>query len=450
MRYLLDILYFIVFVTLTLLSAVWQRRFSSALWSFTRNFWGTSLPKLDGRPVVWLHAVSVGESLICQALIKRLGIHRPDLQPVVSVGTRDGLEVARRDIPEAASFPAPADFSWSIRRAFASVRPVALLIAENDFWPNLLNEARMREIPLGIFNTRMTRKEIVEHRINAWLLRPGLQRARWWGTVAESDANRIMEFFHVTRPRLEVTGSLKFDGTVRDPSQDRTQSLCAQIGIQPHDRVLMAGSTHPGEEELLAKVAIRLTADFPEFRLVIAPRDISRCPAIQKIFERQKLECRLASEFSTTPPATTIVTLLDSIGQLRDAWGFANFAFVGGSLVPRGGHNMIEPASFGVPVCFGPHVWDFQSPADDFLSAGAAVQIPTIRELESTIRRWLQCRVEAEQMGRRAQEFVRTRTEPLERTVRGILSMLPPDMHLRADALLASVNLPVENRQEVT
>ena len=425
-QFMLDFIYLCAFFVIVALAIPFARLRRDVLHAFTRNFWGRETPALDGRPVVWLHAVSVGEVLVCQAVLRHLQEFRPDLQFILSVGTAEGLSIARNEFQDTSVFSAPFDFSWAIRRTFDSIRPVALVVAENDFFPNMLNEAMIRDVPLAVFNTRMSPREQLEHRWNAWLLRPGLRRVKWWGAVTEADAQWIRSFFHVPEENLGITGSLKFDGVTRDPSRNsKTREIFRRFGFYDHDRVFVAGSTHPGEEAILIPIVKKLVLEFPALRVVIVPRNVCRCDDVSKLCQQHGVSVMRLSQVPEAARSDTFVTLVDSIGQLREVWGLAECCFAGGSLVRHGGQNMLEPASYGKPVCFGPHVWNFDAVVTELLAANAAVQVFSAIELESLLRLWLSNPSESRQLGERAQELIESRTEPLDRTIRGILTVLP-------------------------
>lgn len=422
----LDVIGLVLFAITALLAVFSVRIRNDALHAFKRNFWGTRGPSLDGRPVVWMHAVSVGEMRICQPLLAYFTDHRPDLQFVLSVGTTDAMTAATRELPGTSLFFAPFDFSWAVRRTFDLVKPVALIISENDFWAQMLNEARRRHVPLAIFNTRMSPREQTEHRWNAWVLRPGLQRTAWWGAVTEDDARWIRHFFDVASPPLEVTGSLKLDGQTRDPQNPRTQELRRNLSFSSEHQIIVAGSTHETEERLIAAVAARLAVEFPNLRLVIVPRSISRAGEILHQLHREHLDVVIGRDRSLNHAA--FITILDSLGILQDLWGLADVAFVGGSFVRHGGQNMVEPASYGKPICFGPHTWNFQPIVTQLLNSDAARQVQSEAELESTIRNWLVNKAAAQEIGARAQAVVTSQTKPLRRTINGIRSILPEPM----------------------
>lgn len=425
MRFLFDLIYIVAYLWFCLMSVFRPKEYADAVHAFQRNFWGRHCPELDGRPVVWVHAVSVGEVLICGPLLRQLKSLRPELQFVISVGTADGFMVASREFSNIRVFKAPADFSWAVARTFACLRPVALLISENDFWPNMLSETRRRGVPLAIFNTRITPREIFEHGWNAWMLRPGLRRTHWWGAAADNDAVWIRRFFRVGSPPLEVTGSLKLDGGLRDAMNPRTQYYRERFGYRRDDRVLVGGSTHDDEELWLAEIVREIAIEFPNLRLVLVPRHVSRCVEIAARLRRRGFEVVVESESDAPRESPALVTLVDSTGNLRDLWGIGEFAFVGGSLVPKGGHNMVEPASYGVAVTFGPSVSDFEQVAEELVASGGAVQVDSRDALRDQIRHWMRCPMDASNVGLRAREFVRSRGESLSRTVSGVLTVLP-------------------------
>lgn len=422
----LDLICLAVFALACLIAPFKRKGRTDALHSFTRNFWGARGPSLDGRPVVWVHAVSVGEMRICQPVLAQLIEQRPELQFVLSLGTTDAMNVARSELPEISLFYAPFDFSWAVRRTFDSLNPVALIISENDFWAQMLNEAKQRNVPLAIFNTRMSPREQTEHRWNAWLLRSGLKRAAWWGAVSEQDAEWIRRFFHVDTPPLEVTGSVKFDGRTRDPLNPQTTELKRKLGFTDQHRILVAGSTHDPEEKLIAGIVDRIKSEASALRVVIVPRTISRAEQvfcdIRRVHDNAVLFSEIAEVASANAP---LITVVDSIGLLQHLWGLADIAFVGGSLARNGGHNMIEPASYGKPVCFGPHVWSFQPVVDELLAANAAMQVQSEAELEAAIRNMLSHPDDAAGMGQRALAYTKAQGQSLRRTVQGILPVLP-------------------------
>ena len=241
----------------------------------------------------------------------------------------------------------------------------------------------------------------------------------------DSDAQWIRHFFGADSPILDVTGSLKCDGLAREPSRPQSVQFRRQFGFRPDEPVLVAGSTHDEEELWLAEIVRTIAAEFPQIRLVVVPRYVWRCGDVELRLREQGFDVVVSSRLPSTSPTSAMVTLVDSTGSLRDIWGIAQFAYVGGSLVQRGGHNMVEPASYGIPVCFGPFVADFQSLAEELVAAGGAVQVASRACLTELIRSWMRNPSQASKVGSLAQAYVVSKTDSQDRTVKGLLSTLP-------------------------
>jgi 3-deoxy-D-manno-octulosonic-acid transferase len=425
MSYVLNIIYALGLLVVVVVGLVVRHRKADVFLSFRRKLLGAPPRLPDNRPVVWIHASSVGEALVCRPVLERLRLLRPDLQYALSVTTSEGFGVATREFSDIPVFFTPYDFTWAVHRVFRALDPKLFVIAENDFWPNMLREAHRHGVPVAIFNTRMSRQERIEHALNQWLLRPALRKVRWWGAVTHEDAAWIQRFFKVGSPPLEVVGSLKLDGALRDPENPQTRELRAKFGFASCERILVAGSTHHPEERQLVEVIMSLADQYPMLRLILVPRNIERFGSVAGMLERRGIPFVRASAAGSPHSQSSLVTLVDSMGHLRDVWGLASFAFVGGSLARHGGQNMAEPASYGIPICFGPHVWNFQDVADELLAAGAAVQVESVDLLRSTIRHWLDHPQEAEYVGSQARDVVRRSGAAVRATVRGLLALLP-------------------------
>jgi 3-deoxy-D-manno-octulosonic-acid transferase len=218
---------------------------------------------------------------------------------------------------------------------------------------------------------------------------------------------------------------LKLDGVLRDRKNPQTRKLRAKFGFTSSERILVAGSTYDPEERQLVDVVVSLAHEYPMLRLILVPRNIERFPLVAKMLEGRGIRFVRDSAIRSPLGKSTLVTLVDSMGQLRDVWGLASFAFVGGSLACHGGQNMVEPASYGIPICFGPHVWNFQAVADELLAAGAAAQVDSEDGLRSIIRHWLDHPQQADRIGSQAREVVRQSGAAVQVTVRGLLTLLP-------------------------
>jgi 3-deoxy-D-manno-octulosonic-acid transferase len=339
----------------------WQRLIGSA-----------PVPPTDN-PIVWMHGSSVGEVLLLRPLIERFRQHEPAHQLVISAYTRDGFRVARDSYPEALVFYLPFDLTWAVRRVFATVRPRLLVHSELDLWPNLLLEAQRQHVPVAVVSTRINDNELAYFRRIRWFHQPALAAIQWWGAQTEQDAERIRHLLGPTTTKVEVTGSLKCDAMPAADALARSAKLRERLGFTDQERILVAGSTHAPEEEILLNVLQQLQSEYPLLRLVIVPRHPKRTPEIEKLAQDRNLSFILNSEATSPCESSAAVTIVDSIGLLGDFWGLADFAFVGGSLVAdRGGQSMIAPAMLGKPICFGPNYWNFQTVASGLLNADGA------------------------------------------------------------------------------
>ncbi len=425
MRYLLNLIYLAV-LSVILICAIHPRyRRRDVLGGFWQKFLGLVPRLVETRPVVWFHAACVGEAQVCGPVIRRLQRLRPDVRFVLSVFSVDGLQTARQEYPDLTVFFAPYDFTWSVNRAFRRIQPALVIIAENDLWPNFIAAAGRRRIPCAAFNTRISPRELREHAWNGWLISPSLSAIRWWGVVDRQAADGILKYFGVGSPPVEICGLLKFDGEIRQRRSTHLRDLRTRLGFSADDRILLAGSTHPGEEELILKAYLNMRRLFPKIRLMIAPRNVGRCAEIQTLANSLNVSMHCPTEGVQLNTCLAPAILVDTVGQLREFWGIADFAFVGGTLSPIGGQNMAEPASYGIPVCFGPSYFNFQSLADDLIANRGAFIIHSQEDLEELIIGWLRNPAEADAIGATAQSLLGRHLKPLETTVERLAALIP-------------------------
>lgn len=392
------------------------------------RFWGSTPSRVDAdRTDVWIHAVSVGEALAAAPLVRRLQSDRPDLAVALSTTTDAGLAVARTRFPDLCVFRAPLDFSWSVDSVYESLRPRALVLVERELWPNLLLEARRRGVPVAVVNARLGDRSHRRYRRVRRLLRPALEAVGWWGAQTPEDAARIADLCGPGGSPVSVTGSMKYDGAQTDRDNPRTAALRRLLAVGPEDRVFVAGSTHDPEESILLNLWPELRRMDDRLRLTLVPRHVHRCDAIAREIRRRGLRCRLRSELSTAPPDPGSVTLFDVVGELDALWGLAAVGYVGGSLhARRGGQSMVEPAAYGVPVCFGPNTWNFSSTVADLLRCGGARQVADAMELREALVDWVRRPDAAQSAGERARVFVAGQLGAVDRTLHGLASLLPP------------------------
>jgi 3-deoxy-D-manno-octulosonic-acid transferase len=415
-----------------------------------RAGWGQKLlgcvpRRASGGRCLWVHAVSVGEVLALRPLLPRLRARCPGWDYVVSTTTNTGLEIARKQFPEAQSFYFPFDFSWAVRRALRRIRPDAVALVELELWPQFIKQVHDCGIPLALVNGRMSPRSFRGYGRLGWLTRRALRRFDVLAVQNEEYAERFAAL-GASRDRIVVTGSVKYDGIETERCNARTAALRELLGIGEEEAVWVAGSTQAPEEELALDVYERLLPEFPQLRLLLVPRHKERFEEVAGLLERRGVplvrrsrlgggvraphfraaRARVAAEVSGESSegswrgaarARRPVILVDTLGELSAVWGLADVAFVGGSLSGRGGQNMIEPAAYGAAVLFGPDTWKFRETVESLLAGEAALVVHDGDELRGALRRLLADAGEARRLGQRARHFVMTQQGASERTI---------------------------------
>jgi 3-deoxy-D-manno-octulosonic-acid transferase len=350
---------------------------------------GWCLPELrPGPPRIWFHALSVGEVHSVAPLVQALKAALPQVSIVFSTATETGREAARRVLASWVSdfFFLPHDFAWSMEALIRRIRPQLLVLVETDVWPNLLWTCRRHAVPCVLVNARLSPRSFARLRRLRALLRPV------WGSFdtifvqSAADLDRF-QALDVCAERLAEVGNLKFDHPVANLSQVDRTGLRQEIGIFSERPVWIAGSTHEGEEVLLLRAHRQLLRDLPEALLIVAPRRIQRSPEVERLCRDLGLTVARRSEAATADGCQ--VFLLDTLGELARFYGLANLAFIGGSLVPFGGHNPLEALWLGVPMIWGPHLFNFRQIEEHLLAAGCAVRVEDEARLFQVVRQWL-------------------------------------------------------------
>jgi 3-deoxy-D-manno-octulosonic-acid transferase len=341
--------------------------------------------RLSSQRLTWLHAVSVGEVNIAFKLANALRELEPDLQCVLTTTTTTGFALARKS---AASWIevmyTPLDYWPIMRRAFSVIRPARIVLVEAEVWPNLAAAAHVRRIPLALVNARLSpRSERRYLRFRLFVKRT----FRLLDLVCVPDRRDIERWtaLGVPRNRIHLTGSIKFDSDVQTPNAPVAACRWDQSAKTTERLVLFGGSTHPGEEEILAGIFLRLREQFPSLRLFIAPRHVERLREIRTQLSALPLRVTLASEALSDGAADADCMLLDTTGELQRWYGIATVVFMGKSLIAHGGQNPVEPILAGKPVVFGPHMENFATLAKTLVSNNAAIQINDTDSLERTV-----------------------------------------------------------------
>ena len=384
---------------------------------------GRALPALpqapDGRGPIWIHAVSVGEAAAARPLVARLRAARADLPVVLSTVTDTGQAVARSLLPEIPTFYFPFDFAGPVARSLAHVRPRLVVLMETELWPTFLLACRRRRIPILLANGRVSRRSFARYTRVRRLLAPALTGIASFCMQSREDAQRITAL-GADPGRVAVLGNVKYD---LDPGQPARR---ADFELPDGVPLLIAGSTHRGEEEAVLRAYALAREATPGLRLLLAPRHPERAPEVEALVRRAGHACRLRSALreSAAPAGEAPVIVLDTVGELLGLYALATVAFVGGSLVAWGGHNPLEPAVWGRPVLFGPHMGNFQAMAEAFLARGAAVQVPDAAALGATVRALLADARRREMLGRAAAGVLAEHRGATQGIVRAIEALL--------------------------
>lgn len=347
---------------------------------------GYRSPRLPPEPRCWIHAVSVGEVMAAVPLINALRRRWPHIHPVVSTVTPTGARVAQERLGAAVThLYFPLDFPGAVRRALAGVKPVFFIALETELWPNFLRGLRARGIPAMIVNGRISDRSFRRYRLVRPFMRRLLDEVTVFAMQSAEDARRIIAL-GAAPERVVVTGNLKTEVPPNDTGGDPLWRRL--LGLRGEELVWVAGSTHRGEEEVVLDTWSRLRRRYPALVLVIAPRHPERVGEIERLIrERDFSSVRRTALPKNRDPSAVIV--LDTVGELPQLYQVAGVVFVGGSLVPAGGHNMLEPALRRKPVLFGPYTTNFRDGTELLVKAGAALVVRERSELEQALDRLL-------------------------------------------------------------
>lgn len=389
---------------------------------------GEKAGALAGHKVLWLHAVSVGEVNVCLQIIAALRPRLAGWKFLVSTTTSTGMgELAKKLPADVTRIYYPVDFPWSVRRALDAVRPAAFVLVEAEFWPNFLWQVRDRGVPVLLANARVSDKSFRGYRRAGFLFRELFSNFAAVGAQNEADAARLRELGCRT-DAIHVTGNAKFDAAAPLAAGGLdVPGLLQQVGVPAGAEVLVAGSTHAGEEVLLAQMVRRLRQRFPNLFLVLVPRHFERTKTIVEELRPTGLRLALRSELAAGQafaPGTVDCLLVNTTGELRHFYRHATVVFVGKSLTAKGGQNPIEPAALGKAMVFGPHMENFRPIAAEFVACDGAMQAADAAGVEAALASLLADAARREQLGANAVRVVQRNQGASERTAEMIATRL--------------------------
>lgn len=377
----------------------------------------------SSQPVIWVHAVSVGETIAAAPLVRALLRRNPDIPILMTAMTPTGSARAKALFGDQVLYAfSPYDTPGAVRRFVDRVQPRALVIMETELWPNMIALSHRRNVPMFLINARLSERSAKGYERVASLVRPLLQSIVWIAAQAQEDANRFLRI-GATPSSVSVTGSIKFDVEISDQVRADSAALRARLG---KDRpVWIAASTHEGEDRQILEAHQAVLARHPGARLMIVPRHPERFSAVAALVSSMGLTVTRRSQEveATEGPGNpdSEVYLGDTMGELLMLYGVADVAFVGGSLIERGGHNPLEPAAWGLPVLSGPHIFNFETIYNQLDAGKGFFRTPTAQSLAECVSQLFDDRNAADRAGQNALAVVNANRGALARVVDGIV-----------------------------
>ncbi|MCB2181123.1 MAG: 3-deoxy-D-manno-octulosonic acid transferase [Desulfobulbaceae bacterium] len=376
----------------------------------------------DGSPRIWIHALSVGEVSSAVSLVHAVRESFPEAVIFLSAATSSGEKFARSlsGLPVDLLFSFPLDIHPVVKYFIRQLRPDLFILVETDFWPNFLHTLSSEKVPSLLVNGRISEESYKKYRSFQPFFLPMFRSFTFLSMQRQEDVVKMVSL-GVAEQKMRALGNLKYDAVVPDM---RGQILPRREDLAlPHDKtIIIAGSTHSGEEKIICEVFQRLISDFPDLFLIIAPRNIERSNDIFGLVTRMGFYAVRRSE----PQKSDMqVLLVDTMGELAGLYGLADIAVVGGSFADFGGHNPLEPAAWGTPVVFGPYMYDFADIARDMLDENAAMQAASQEELRELLYFLLEHREKRMQAGRSAQDFIALRQGVTKRHIELMKQVLP-------------------------
>ncbi|HIJ19821.1 MAG TPA: 3-deoxy-D-manno-octulosonic acid transferase, partial [Deltaproteobacteria bacterium] len=315
---------------------------------------------LPAKSNIWIHALSVGEVISALPLVDALQTKYSDQGVVFTVTTKSGMTVAEEKLKNRGIRLQymPLDAWWILRKFVRHIRPSVFVLVETDIWPGLLDWLQRKGVRSILVNGRISPRTFRAYNKARFFVRKVFDPLELCLMQSDLDRNRLLRI-GIPERKVMTTGNIKFDRKWVAMSRKEREEWSYRLKIKPGTFLWVAGSTHPGEEEIVLDVFMRIRASFPDFRLILAPRDIGRSREIMEMVSKRDLKWVLRSRLSAGEGAEWDVLVLDTMGELGRIYGLAGVSFVGGSLVRVGGHNLLEPASFGCPILFGPYTHNF-------------------------------------------------------------------------------------------
>jgi len=373
-----------------------------------------------GSSSIWIHAASVGEINGLAAFLPDLNALLPEHRFFLSVTTRAGKErAAGLDQRLESVFYLPIDLSFAVRRVLRRIRPQVLVLTETELWPNLILQAHQQGVKVILVNGRLSSRSLSRYRAFPKTMARIMDAIDLFCVQTEQDARRFLSL-GASSERLQITGNFKGDLLMISGLRGHRQPERDRLGITSQESVLVAGSTRPGEEEILLQALQALREINRPLRTIVAPRHVHRAARVARLLQTGGLSVEKLSTLNNSSDRCWEVLVVDSLGQLLRLYAAADVAFVGGSLLPFGGHNPLEPASYGLPVLFGPHMEHCLESAHLLLDSDGGLQVENGRQLQEQIDRLLQDGEERQRRGASALQAVQNSLGASRRTAQAL------------------------------
>ncbi len=360
---------------------------------------------------LWLHAVSVGEVAVAEALVQAIDRRAPGLKILISVTTPAGFARAMSSLGTRCSvIPYPLDFPQIVRRMATEVRPRVYACLETELWPNLISAVRQFGGKTVLLNGRISARSFPRYLRLLSITRPLLAGFSKICAISDIHANRLAAL-GAPMDRIQVTGNAKFEGLLSRPDPDRVIGLRNRLRIEDSIKVLVAGSLRGGEEKEVINAYDLLQSRWSDMIFFLVPRHLKKVSSIVSVLNKKSIPYQLWSELEVNQRRTAKVVVVDVIGPLFDLYGLATAAFVGGSLVPKGGQNLLEPAAWGCPVIYGPHTDNFEEARITLESHGGGQEVKNGKDLAEAINLLFEQPLKREKQGRRGRSALEALAE---------------------------------------
>jgi 3-deoxy-D-manno-octulosonic-acid transferase len=381
---------------------------------------------LSEEKIVWVHALSVGEVLSAVPLVKQLKERSHTRNIVFSASTKTGFDIANQYLNDSVIgiFYFPYDLKFSVKHIAEKIAPAVVVIVETDIWPNFLFEMKKRQTPVVLVNARLSNKSFIGYKRLDFFAKPLFLSFAKICTQSVEDAKRF-QALDVPSNRIMFTGNIKFDQEFQFLSAKEIGDLRQWMQIQPSQKVLVAGSTHKGEESILLDAFSKMKSEFKDLVLVVTPRDPERARSVYRIFEAAGYSVRLMKEMEKKSADHRFdVIVVGILGILKKLYAIADIAFIGGSLIACGGHNPLEPASFAKPIIFGQDMSDFAEISKLLVDSGGAVSVHDSASLFEAVATLIRDDKKAIEIGERARQVFKANKGAVEKTLRVVETYL--------------------------